>query len=56
MPWSEYCDGVIDCATKNDEENCRPRTCADWWNAGYRDRKIDLIRKFSCNNESLNDK
>lgn len=45
VTWSEYCDNVINCETENDEEDCLPKTCVDWWNAGYRNKRTDKIRE-----------
>ena len=46
---SEYCDGVVNCETENDEKNCGPKSCIDWWNAGHRNHTFDRISMLFTN-------
>ena len=35
------CDGITDCNNGKDEEDCPfPKSCQDWWSAGYQDNGV----------------
>ena len=40
------CDGVADCVDRSDERSCQfPRTCQEWWYAGYQESGVYNICK-----------
>ena len=45
IPKSFLCDGIADCAGREDEDNCQyPNTCQEWWKAGYHNSGVYDIR------------
>ena len=49
IPLAYRCDGVHDCLSEKDEDNCiKPDTCQEWWDAGYRENGIYKICKSLC--------
>ena len=49
IPTSHVCDGIPDCVSGVDENQCVvPDTCQEWWSAGYQNSGMYKVCKY-CN-------